>query len=253
MQASPRSVSSRPLRGALAASLALLLVWSGTARADEPAPAPSQAVPTDTSPEPEPEREAAPKPPASPAPAVPAKNGASFDFDLFGDGNKPGHAAPPTSASTRDPIRLEHDVRLRRRMLSVHQGFGFATLVLLAATVVIGQLNYVDKYGGGDFTERYQTPHLALALTSSASFATTGLLALFAPTPYKKPRRADAAMLHKVMMGIATAGMAAELALGFATASKGGELYQKNIALTHLVTGYVTFASMAAGYLAFVF
>jgi hypothetical protein len=192
---------------------------------------------------------------------VPAPGG-SLDFDLFGDQKKPAAAAPGApganlstgpGAPVRDPAEVARLAHRRRIMLQLHQGFGFATLALLATTCIIGQLNYIDKYGGGDFTEKYQTPHLVLAMTTTATFATTGLLALTAPTPYKKPLKADAALLHKVMMGIATAGMAAQLTLGFLTASKGGELYQRDLALTHLVTGYVTFAAMATGYLAFVF
>ena len=228
-------------RSITACLVSATLLCGSVTRADEPPPPPPAS------------------PPAKPPTATgnpPAKDGASLDFDLFGDSKKP--AAPgldlsPGAVPTRDPAVIERLVHRRRRMLQVHQGFGFATLILLAATCVIGQLNYVDKYGGGDFTEKYQTPHLALALASTASFATTGLLALFAPTPYKKPIRADAALLHKVMMCIATAGMAAQLALGFATAAKGGELLQRDLALTHLVTGYVTFAAMTTGYLAFVF
>jgi len=138
-------------------------------------------------------------------------------------------------------------------MLQAHQGIGFATLGLLAATLVIGQLNYVDKYGGGDYTANYQYPHLGLALGSSALFTTGALLGVFAPTPYPKPLRADAALLHKVMMTIATAGMVTQLALGFVTAAKGGELIQRDLALSHMVVGYTTFASMLTGYLAYVF
>ena len=201
----------------------------------------------------------APMATGTPAPtnAVPAAGG--LDFDLFGDTPKKAMSATPATpgvdlkATAPDLEKLERKVRLRRSMLQLHQGFGFATLGLLAVTLVIGQLNYIDKYGGGDFTGRYQYPHLGLALASSASFATGGLLGVLSPTPYPKPIRADAALLHKVMMSIATAGMAAQLALGVVTAAKGGELIQRDLALTHMVIGYGTFASMLTGYLAFVF
>ncbi len=200
-------------------------------------------------------------PPASGAPSstpdggTPAPRSGALDFDLFGDAPKPTAPGAQLAAAAKgvDPLVIAQQVRTRRRMLQLHQGFGFATLALLAATVVIGQLNYIDKYGGGDFTERYQTPHLGLALASTATFATTGILGLAAPTPYKKPIRADAALLHKVMMGLATAGMVTQLALGFVTAAKGGDLIQRDLALGHLVAGYATFAAMATGYLAFVF
>ena len=185
---------------------------------------------------------------------------APMDFDLFGDApkvgpnaNAPGAKLPASAALARDPAVIGRQVKVRRRVLELHTGFGFATLVAFAATLVIGQLNYQDKYGGGDSTGRYADAHLGLSLGTSALFATDAILALAAPTPYKKPIKADAALLHKVMMGIATAGMVTQLALGFATASNGGNLAQRDMALGHAVVGYVTFASMLTGYLSYVF
>jgi hypothetical protein len=229
-----------------AVGIFVLLQHGHGARADEPV-APAEIPSPSSTPQ------QAPTPPPSP---TPPKDGASLDFDLFNDANakKPEGAKLPSSAQLPgDKAHFEKLVHRRRRMLQLHQGFGFATLVLVAATCVLGQLNYIDEFGGGNYTQKYMTPHLVLASASAATFATTGLLALIAPTPYKKPLKADAALLHKVMMGIATAGMVAQFALGIASAKNGGELFQRDLALTHLVTGYVTFASMATGYLAFVF
>ena len=187
------------------------------------------------------------------APAKPADK--SMDFDLFDDGTKkpaaPGLDLRLTSPH-QNPELMARISRRRRLVLQLHQGFGFATLVALAATVVIGQLNYVDKYGG-DFTNRYARPHEALATISTVLFATDAGLALFAPSAYKKPIRADAALVHKIMMGVAAAGFIAEIILGPLTAAKGGDLNQRNFALGHVVTGYVTFASMLGGYLSYVF
>ncbi len=192
-----------------------------------------------------------------PAPAgKPAAKGDSLDFDLFGDKSQApqnGAALPSGAQVARDPLLIAKQVKRRRLILQLHQGFGFATLVTFAATMVLGQLNYIDKFGGGDYTNRYNTPHLGLAITTTALFATDGILALAAPNPYPKKIKADVALLHKVMMGLATAGMVAEIALGFVSASKGGELVQRDLALGHLVNGYVTFAAMTAGYLAYVF
>jgi hypothetical protein len=200
--------------------------------------------------------------PATPAPeAAPAKpadgSGNSLDFDLFGDKKPPAPGVnlslPPTTAPKPDSLMLAKQVKKRRLMLQLHQGFGFATLALLAATCVIGQLAYNDQFGGGTYTGKYLPYHEGLAYTSTATFAVTGLLGLIAPTPYKKPLKLDAALLHKVMMGVATAGFLAQIALGFATAAGGGQLFQRDLAIAHLTTGYVTFAAMTAGYLAFVF
>lgn len=187
--------------------------------------------------------------PTPPPPTLPTKPPDSFDFDLMGD------QAQKPLALVPDAKKLEHErkVRLRRRVLTLHQGFGFTTLALLAVTLVIGQLNYLDKYGGGDLTGRYQPYHLTLAITSSAMFAATGSLALIAPNPFKKEYKADRAMLHKVMMALATAGMAAQLVMGPISSRLDGSLNQRNLALGHLVTGYATWAFMATGMLAFVF
>ncbi len=234
----------------LAAALALA---PAGVRADAP-PVPREGPPASStlgseSPPPLPPAPAAAPASAAPAAATATADGA-FDFDLFGD--QP--AAKPLPV-VPDPKRIEFErrVKLRRKVLQLHQGFGFTTLGLLAVTLILGQLNYLDKYGGGDLTGRYQYPHLALASLSTASFATTGLLALLAPTPYKKELKADRALLHKVMMTLATAGMVAQVIMGPLTSSMDGNLNQRGLALGHLVTGYASWAFMATGMMAFVF
>lgn len=216
--------------------------------APPPSDAPAAPLPSDA---PAPATDAPPTTDATPptTPPLPTKPPDSFDFDLLG-----GQPQQPL-ALVPDAKKLEHErkVKLRRRVLTLHQGFGFTTLALLAVTLVVGQLNYLDKYGGGDLTGRYQPYHLTLAITSSAMFAATGSLALIAPNPFKKEYKADRAMLHKVMMALATAGMAAQLVMGPISSRLDGNLNQRNLALGHLVTGYATWAFMATGMLAFVF
>jgi hypothetical protein len=169
-----------------------------------------------------------------------------FAFDLLAEPPKPGPAGRP-------PAQLEREVRRRRALLRAHQAFGFVTLGLLTATVVLGQLNYVDQYVSGDFTLRYHGPHLGLAVASAASFATGGVLALAAPNPYPKPIRFDPALLHKLMMGLATAGMVTQLILGPVTArARVGRLDQPDHALSHLVTGYATWGFMVTGAVAWI-
>ena len=241
-------MSARPAVSVVAGLLSLALCFPSVACAEEPKDPATAADAAANSPE-APAAEA----PRPPEPARPAAG--SMDFDLFDDGTKkpaaPGLDLRVTSPN-QNPEMIARISRRRRLILQLHQGFGFATLALLAATVVIGQLNYVDKYGG-DFTNRYQTVHLGLATASTALFAVDAGLALFAPTPYKKPIRADAALVHKIMMGVAAAGFITEIILGPLTAAKAGDLHQRDFALGHVVTGYVTFASMLGGYLAYVF
>jgi hypothetical protein len=174
------------------------------------------------------------------------------DFD-FNFGEK--KVDPGTQAEdARKAALIDRQVRTRRRVLQVHQAFGFITLGALAATLVIGQLNYQDRYAaGGTDDRRYYDAHLGLALGTTATFSITGILALAAPNPYKKPIKADTALLHKIAMGLATAGFVAQIILGPITASREGKLDQRDYAIAHLVTGYATFAFMSVGVFAYVF
>jgi hypothetical protein len=175
----------------------------------------------------------------------PAPAHGAFDFDLL------GAAQPPPDAHRLS--ELERRVRLRRGLLKAHQAVGFITLGLLAATAVIGQLDYADKYGGGDDNGRFRDAHTGLAISATVSFAAAGLLALVAPNPYPKPIKLDAALVHKVSMAAATAGMLAQIILGPITAAHEGQLDQRDYARAHLGIGWATFAAMSAGVLAYVF
>jgi hypothetical protein len=182
---------------------------------------------------------------------APAPSG-DFNFDL--GGAAPSHKTPAEQAAqlarTRD---IERKVHLRRNLLVAHQAFGFITLGTLAATLVLGTLNYVDKFGTGSDDGRFYDAHRYLASAASTTFATTGILALAAPDPYPKPVRLDSALLHKVMMAGATACFAADLILGVISASRDGKLDQRDLAISHLSIGYGAFGFMTAGTLAYVF
>jgi hypothetical protein len=183
----------------------------------------------------------------APAPA----SGSDFDFDL---GQTTPKTTPAQTAAELERTRnIERKVHLRRNLLIAHQAFGIATLGVLAATLVVGTLNYVDKFGGGNDDGRYYNAHLYLASSASVTFATTGILALAAPNPYPKPIRFDTALLHKVMMAGATVCFAANLVLGSISGSRDGKLDQRDLALSHLGIGFGAFAFMTAGTLAYVF
>jgi hypothetical protein len=199
---------------------------------------------------PEPPPQTAPLPPSPAVQPAPSAAGDDFNFELL---SQRGQLPAPSLIASQDE-KLTQKVQSRRRILQAHQALGFVTLVGLAATLVIGQLNYQDKYGSnGADTGRFYNAHLGLAGSTTAVFATTGILALAAPNPYRKPVKLDAALVHKLSMALATAGMVAEGVLGPITASREGKLDQRDWALAHLVTGYATFGFMATGVLAFVF
>jgi hypothetical protein len=165
----------------------------------------------------------------------------SLDFDLLGAAEPPPNAPDPGA------------MRLRRKMLGAHQAVGMGLLALQLGTTGVGQLNYSDKFSNGPNTGRYQISHAALAYTNLAVFAVNGALALFAPSPVKKPMQMDRVMVHRISMATATAGMLAQAGLGIYTSSREGYLDQERNAQIHLALGYVTLAAMAVGVGALVF
>ena len=172
-----------------------------------------------------------------------------LNFDLLGSSTQP----PPDPLAQQKALRTEQQAKTRRSVLLAHQAVGFAALAALTATVVIGHLNYNDLYVSGDFTGRYQNAHLGLSIATTALFTGTGLFGVFAPNPYPKPIRFDTALVHKVAMALATAGMATQIILGAVTARRVGRFDQPDLALGHIVVGYATWAFMATGVVAYFF
>ncbi len=175
---------------------------------------------------------------------APAPVSSSDDFDLL--------APAPVfdKAQLAQAHLLEEQLATRRTMLGVHQIAGFVNLAGVATAVVLGQLNYNDKYAGGGDTEKYITAHKVAAYGSAGIFAATGLLALLAPSPIDQPTRLSTATVHKTCMAVATAGMVAEVVLGIVAASKNGSLSQRDFALGHQIIGYTTAVATAGGFIA---
>jgi hypothetical protein len=260
--------------------VALLLGCASLSRAEElqasaakhkhkhkaPASAPADATPAETSPAPATTDAApaatapaattatttsTPSTPATAAAAAPAKAGGDdLNFDLLNEQKK----SPLEEAREKAQLaKLERSVKVRRQLLVSHQVLGFITLGALAATLVIGQLNYQDKYARGNDTGQYYVYHEGLGIGTAGLFAATGIVALAAPNPYPKPIKFDSAFVHKGAMLLATIGMAAQIVLGPIIATREGKLDQRDYAMAHLVTGYATFGFMTAGVLAYVF
>jgi hypothetical protein len=180
------------------------------------------------------------------APAQPAQP--ELNFDLF-DEKKP---APPSPEELLKKEHLEKTVKLRRALLTSHQALGFATLGVMAVTLIIGQLDYQDKFArDGTYTQKYENAHLGLAVATTGLFAATGVTALVAPNPYPKPIKFDAAFVHKGLGILATAGMVAQLILGPVAKLRAGQLDERDIVTAHLAIGYVTWAALFGQMLTF--
>ena len=226
------------MRASVAAACAVALASAARAQQPQTAPQQPQPAPQESAPQ------AAP-PAGQPEGRTPAPP--DQDFDLLAP-----QKAPDEATRTRD-VELMHQLSRRRTMLQLHQLGGYATMATLTAAVVLGQVNYLDKYGGGGDTGRWMTPHAIAAFTAAGVFTATGLLAILAPSPLETPARVDTVTLHKIAMAVATAGMVAQVVLGPITGSKEGQLSQRDFALAHQIIGYTTLVATYTGFLVLTF
>jgi hypothetical protein len=228
----------------------LILLGATVAHAQQPQPTPTPTTPPGAAVPSTPGPSAPVSPRAEPGAPPSTKN--EMNFDLFAEdkNKKPGEI----EAEKERIAKLERKVHLRRALLKWHQALGFATLGVLAITNIIGTLNYYDKYdANGIDTGKFNGWHEGLGIGSATIFGVTGILALAAPNPYPKPLKLDAALLHKMSMLMATACFAAQIVMGPIMAVSDGKLFQKDMAIAHLVIGWGAFAFMGVGTLAWVF
>ena len=164
-----------------------------------------------------------------------------LDFDLLG---KPAKKANP---------EVQRKLETRRKMLTLHTGIGIATWASLATTTVVGQLNFNDRFRGGGDTGKYHGWHTGLAYGTSALFLTSALLGVLAPKPFSEPLRLDTATLHKIAMGVATAGMITQIVLGIVARGQAGSVSERDLATAHQIVGYSTLGAMTIGMTVFLF
>jgi hypothetical protein len=169
----------------------------------------------------------------------------TLDFELL---------PPVEPPNAKRVLVLEHEAHIRRSMIQWHVGLGIATTLLLAATVIAGQLDYTDRFSGGTSTGQYEAWHTSFEAVATTTFAVDGLLALFAPVPYAKADHSVSSLtIHKLAMLTATVGFASEVPLGILTVAREGYTNQPTLALVHLIVGYVTAAAVTAGVSALAF
>ena len=234
----------------LATIFVAVLVAPGVTRAQASSPADTapQTVGTPTS--------SVPLPPPSgplpiPAPALSDKP-AGLDFEFFGPEDA-STSGPDSDAKVAKTSALS---QTRRHRLGIHQFLGLTTWAFMGASCIVGQLNYNDLYGGGSGRGNYQLPHRLLVYSTAGLFTATGIYSLLAPQPYKKPLKFDSGLVHRIAAIGATAGMVAEVVLGFITArtaDSGNSSGIKQMATIHDAVGWTTFGFMTAAGTAWLF
>ena len=141
-------------------------------------------------------------------------------------------------ASPLSPEVRKHELSLRRTMLTMHQIGGFVTLGLMATTVYFGQ-RYIDHDQRNDLNM-----HQTFVAATIASYAATGLLAIFAPPPIIRRDEFSTTSLHKTLAWIHVAGMIITPILA-AVINRRGSSYSSQVHL-HQVSAYITTAVFAA-------
>ena len=106
------------------------------------------------------------------------------DFDLL----------PPEKApDPQEQKALEQKLALRRKMLQLHQLGGFITLGTVSATVIVGQLDYADKYGGGGDTGKWHVLHRWMG------FGTLAILGPIIASKEGQISQRDWALAHQIV------------------------------------------------------
>ena len=222
--------------------LAMASPWVAQAE-DAPAAAAAPAVPAAA-----PASEApVAAPPVPLAPAAPAPG--KMDFDLFKDD------PAPAAAPAMDP-KLGLEIERRRSMLETHQILGLTTLGVMAATCVLGQLDYNDMYGSGHAgSGNYLWPKRVGAYATTGLFISTAVFSVFAPVPFEKHSEGlDRITIHKIAVIGASLGMAAQMGLGIVAARSADAGHQReSMAQAHMIVGWSTLALMTTAAATWVF
>jgi hypothetical protein len=187
-----------------------------------------------------------------PAPAaVTPQTGSTANFDFFSD------ATASVAKSSPADERLVESAAKRRRMLKTHQALGLTTLGLMAATTIVGQLNYSDLYSPHHAgTGNYIWPHRLLAYSTALSFGAAGGFALLSPESTDEHPGFDTTDMHKIFVGGATLGMLTQIGLGFVTAryaESGNPKDLSRMARYHQISGYATTGLLSAAAITWVF
>ena len=137
--------------------------------------------------------------------------------------------------STQDLVeRRKIDLRIRRKMLQLHQIGGFVTLGGMVAQGIIGSKLYTGSY-------KLKETHEKLGAAVNLSYGFTAINGLFTPpSTFKRDKKLTSIRLHKWLAIAHMSGMIATNILG--------TQIENNVALKpyHRAADYTSFFSLAA-------
>lgn len=149
----------------------------------------------------------------------------------------------------------------QQRLAFWHQMLGIGTLVLLAATVVIGTINSVDFFSGRLSSQPMLWTHRILAISTSTFYLGARILAWMIPSSeakgqeYQNDGSFDSAKWHRLLAWIHGIGMLALIAGGMINTYAIPSYTPAKTAFTvgHLVSGYVTLAALTGAFVVITF
>jgi hypothetical protein len=148
-------------------------------------------------------------------------------------------------ASPLTPEVRQHELAVRRTMLTMHQIGGFVTLGLMGATVFYGQ-RYLNSAQRSD-----RDMHQTFVAATIISYTATGLLAALSPPPLIRRDETSTTTIHKTLAWIHFAGMIVTPLLGNAINRRGSSYYDQ--AHVHQISAYITTAVFAASMIVITF
>ncbi len=135
------------------------------------------------------------------------------------------------------PEEREHELGIRRTMLTAHQIGGFATLALMLAADYYGQRRIDGHRNAGD-------THQTLIAATIVSYSATALLAILSPPPLIRRDEESTTTLHKTLAWFHVAGMILTPILG--SMIGGRRHFNVDKAHYHQISGYITTALFAS-------
>ena len=137
--------------------------------------------------------------------------------------------------STQDLVeRRKIDLRIRRKMLQIHQIGGFVTLGGMLAQGIVGSQLYNGSY-------KLKQTHEALGAAVNLTYGLTAINALFTPpSTFKRDKKLTSIRLHKWLAIAHMSGMLATNILGTQIENN------PNLKPYHRAAAYTSFFSLAA-------
>ena len=154
-------------------------------------------------------------------------------------------------ASPLTPEVREHELAVRRTMLTMHQIGGFLALAAMIGTAWTGQRT-IDL----PRNRALKSAHQKMIVATITTYSITGLLSILSPPPLIRRDEGGTTSIHKTLAWFHVAGMILTPIIGSMVSQrgvKGSQGINENKARFHQYAGYITTAIFAASMIVITF